>query len=242
MIFGHRELLSSLTSFHCLPDWQSPSDYDYLKGREPDQLAWEFLRRNKTYIAAFFEWLPVWQDWWRPDVATPSKAVDDGCAALCVKFGLSEKFGPRHPSSLMAPTFEDAFRPNVDILARWTDGVEMDFYHPPPPDCRNCIDVRIVAERPLEEQLERIRIMYDDMTRGAKHPKKANNQDALTYGTYLRILDALQAGASVAAIARAFAPDEDKSTSEDRVKKQKKRACGLVDFGYLALVRPHWRG
>lgn len=242
MIFGHQNLHSSLTDHHRQPDWRNAAEYAYLDGRAIDQIAWEFLRRNEAYRQAFFEWLPGWQAWWRPLVGCgpPPPDVDEGCTALCERFGLSDKFGPHHPASIMMPVFADRHRPNIQILGRWINGVKLDFYDPPPADCLNSFEVRVVADRPLEEQIDRIRIIYDEMLHGIKQPK-APKLTPGKYTTYLRILDGLESGAGMPEIAQTLYPLDGREAAYDRVKKQKAKALNLTDRGYLDLVRPLWR-
>lgn len=36
-----------------IPDWREASAYDYLHDLSPDELAWEWLRRNDSYRAAY---------------------------------------------------------------------------------------------------------------------------------------------------------------------------------------------
>lgn len=239
LIFGHRELHASLTDHHVRPDWRTPSDYGYLKGRGNDQIAWEFLRRSEAYQEAFFRWLPLWQNWWHPGVTVASSEVDEGCAALCGRFGLVAKLGPRHPASMIMPEFQERFRPNVQILARWIDGVELDFYEPPPADCLNSFDVRVVADRPLKEQIERIRIIYKDMVRGIERPKNAK-LTVIMYATYLRILDALEDRIDLPEITRTLHPKESGGAAYERVKQQKYAAVALANGGYRDLVRPRF--
>ena len=239
MIFGHSELAQSLTNHHMTPNWRDAADYRYLARRDNDQIAWEFLRRNSEYREAFFQWLPLWQRSRASGRTEDIAELDAACTTLCERFGLVEKFGPRHPASLIHPTFQDCFRPNVQVLAHRSNGHELNFYDPPPPDSLNNFDVRIVAERPLEEQLERISILYKEMVRGIRRPTNPK-LDASKYTIYLRILDALNSGAKLPEIVRGLHPEEVFETAYERVKKQKSAALAFAAKGYLEIVRPRF--
>ena len=228
----------------CWPNWRDAAAYDYLSKPFPDKWAWEYLRRNKDYAAAFSTFLPQWQGCFGkgeyPHPApTPDPALLELSERICRQFHLFPKGGLRNPNALMEPMFADDDLPHVEVLASWHDGKKLD-HRIGTPNSRYCVDVRIGAERPWEEQAERLKAIYANLTRGLKRPKPQRPQHSKNI-LYLRCFDADRAKVPLREIAGVIYPNEGGSdTSIGRVKKQIAKARALINGGYRVFVQRHW--
>jgi len=55
MVKSAKKAIKPVNQSNWRPDWKDASQYAYLKGASPRQLAWEFLRRNPQYHLKFQE-------------------------------------------------------------------------------------------------------------------------------------------------------------------------------------------
>lgn len=244
MILTPTMIADSILAPACWPDWRDASAYGYLSHNHPDKWAWEYLRRNQDYIDAFTAFLPVWQEccgMGEYPISNPplSPAVTELSNQICQRFHLSPHGGPRNPNALIEPMFADEYVPHVEVLASWHDGKKLDHLIGPP-KTGHWVDIRITAERPVEEQIERIKDIYAGLTVGLKRPKQQRPQPAKNI-LYLRCLDALKAEAEYREIAEILYPPEGSNAiTIDRVKKHIRKTRALVNGGYRTFVQRNW--
>lgn len=244
MILTPTMIADSILAPACWPDWRDASAYGYLSHNHPDKWAWEYLRRNQDYIDAFTAFVPVWQECWGKGEYPISNtlfspALIELSNQICQRFHLSPHGGPRNPNALVEPMFADEYVPHVEVLASWHDGKKLD-HQIGPPASGHCVDVRIVAGRPLGEQIERIKAIYANLTVGLKRPTAQRPQPSKNI-LYLRCYDAQAAGAENRQIAETLYPSEGgDTTSIERVKKHIRKAKALVNGGYVTFVRRRW--
>lgn len=236
---GDIAVSESLTDSLWLPIWTDESTYDYLRGAPSLQFAWEFLRRNDEYKREFTKWIVEWLRWWTqsPRLEKPKSVTQSACV-ICDYFGLSPEFGLRDPGSISPPVFQAMAQMGRQIISCWNDGVKTDFPHPRHPPSFG-MDVRIVSDVDLEQQLDFIRLAFNEFTRAnGNEPRGANRTHFLgdKYIDYLRVYDAVAWGGDMQLAASTLAPNN--QGVYERIKKQFKRAEELVYGGYLDLVRP----
>jgi len=225
-------------------DWKDPAQYEYVTELNDRELAWEFLRRNPDYIEGFKRWSALMQ-------CREVREADVLCDTLCEQFRLSKTIGLLNPylNALeqgqlgFAPTiFDGDDLPTQELLRYWIDGEEVSFMDDIPPlSSRLCMEVRIVAERPLEEQLDAIRDYYEWMHRRGDRPLKSEKPKTVRnrpqeFKNYLRILDAKIEGVLNADIAGVMYPGEVRKPAQDKISKQLKKANEWMSSGYLKLV------
>ena len=67
-------------------NWRDETNYDYIEKLDPSGLAWECLRRNPDYRAAFPEMTENEAAAWGLRFPGRSSAQSDGCEALLAAF------------------------------------------------------------------------------------------------------------------------------------------------------------
>jgi len=233
-------------------DWKNAEDYAFVLQLQDRELAWEFLRRNQDYVKGFSEWAALRQNISQKAAESSyrvsdeqcqewEQTLDQECDALCDQFGISKNFGIRHPDA-GAPLFEVEDVKVCEFLRYWIDGVELPLCDDLPPNTKLCMDVRVVAERSIDEQLAEIRRWYFSMREmyGEHLPTRTVGSIRLQkslYPEYLRILDAKSKGATNAEITAVLFPnDVDNIAAQKRLSERIKSARKIVNGGYLAIA------
>lgn len=230
-----------------ITDWRDSESFDYLwinRGEgiavHVNMIAWEFLRRNVEYISLeeVYKLLFVKM---KLNVAMEGDAGALNALErdICDKFGIVRAFGIRNPNAGMPPIFKNEFLPNCDLISYWCNGEKVGFGNDDVPD-GICMDVRIVAERPLHEQMDEIQAMYEKMTSAFAGKintidySKRDRSDVLI--NYIRIYDGWKEVGDIRCVSDIiYSGDEGRY---EKAKKQLRRAIELIDGGYKDIVRP----
>jgi len=253
------------------PEYRDPKQYDYIDELSDIELAWECLRRNSEYIEGFREWSSLMQHhsaafhsinsrsknttdieaFTQKAINTKTEA-DVLCDKLCERFRLSKNIGLLNPyvSALEQPgyiaflgtVFEVDDLPKPALLRLWVAGEEVPGFKAPL-NSDLCMDVRIVAERSIEDQLDSIKKFYEFMHRrghrSIQNAKQKTVRKRPQIKEYLRIFDARSAGLGNKEIAKVFYKElesNDPNYAQNQVSRYYSRAKKWVNFGYLKLI------
>lgn len=217
-----------------LPDWRDPSQYPPVKGTTGTQWAWEFLRRNTDYQAAYKELRHTVAGGINPDV--PSAEVDaeiDRLFKIVKTFRLVDGLYPPDP-----PTMSIS---NICFKSNWFRYYRLDRDQSIPKN--GMWDTKILMEFdlsfPVEIQLKQARKILRREGKGVSRYKADNLPD------YLRILDVKSTlpETTFSLIAKTIFPKlaEGENITKDhplveRVKEAYRVALKLRDHDYWKLV------
>ena len=237
-------------------DWHHPEDYEYLRAMIAKpiskqnltlrKLAWEFLRRNPEYVAAWRDWKRIHSqslydqnshmrerldatgatvDTIRHELAVFDAAPARQADTLCRTFGLILGRNPPSPEVFpLAPDFD----------------IEEDTGPEP------TMTVELSLVKPIGEQLDALRKLYqrereffrDDI---AAFPSARAKPRLQLYPEYIRLLDAANEGAQPAEIAEVLATEGrghhgGKHAFQKMIFDQIEEARQMAAAGYRTLV------
>jgi len=239
-----------------VPDWRNPADYRYTANLTPHQWAWEFLRRNEQYQAAYAAWRDCCEivDRRRPYLQStgdlPSTGSEEAAlldqdieamkqlnAAASRAFGLQSPVDPSYPAT------------HPGTLGNWAEAVGVSeiwqgkFYPLVPKPER--VGLEFDVTMPLGPQLEfakahlRRRQARLHGTGVIKVRKKTSRAQVKLYPTYLRVLDGHFAGVGpwrIGAVVFADLPNADGEQRKDRAISARDAGLALVNDGYRDLL------
>lgn len=216
-------------------DWRNEAQYSYTQFLHSQTWAWEFLRRNSKYIAAWRE-LQEAIAAFKEHPSDPEIALRHAFAeTACHEYGLLEFVDPKPSIVNRTPIW-------LGVL-----GVEISGFSSAPsdrakpwPGYPHFLDLSFNFHHPLSPQIERaVRILEICAERvqreagvKAENPRFRPNTERFTL--YLRILDARLSGTSIAEIGRTLFGD--KADSRKSAKGALKKASELADGGYRDLL------
>ena len=217
-----------------MPNWKDPKAYE--KKRDRTGWAWEFMRRNAKYRDDFAKAAKAWK-------AIPRKKFMYVGPGAIEAERLSRELGAKWGQ---LGAIAD---PSCDAVPKFTlsgptqpDGQQVDdFYYEPdqsghfiqkPEFATLTFDLR----RPLRPQLKRAGSLLQAREKRVKSIKPARSSET-TWGLYLRVLDAKEAGVKTSEIIAAIKAYKiiDYYAALDRVSDHLKRARQLRD-NPLALI------
>jgi len=214
------------------PDWRKP--YSYVARSDDEAIAFEFMRRNKSYWEAFASRAAVDPMEW-PAELPPSRFWSE--TTTPERFGLWKFCDPRRPLDAEArPWLESA-----SLTARYREAINTaetnkHFLYVFLEPGLWTVRVDLLVEGPIEEQIEFVRWLLKRAQRELNIDKiKAPRFRRRAFPRYLALLDARDDGASFKNIAK----DIGDGTSEaaiDRIKKQFRAAAALRDGGYRNIL------
>lgn len=219
-----------------MADWKNPGDYPSEKealGASLDLWAFCFLRRNKKFLNEFMEAKklphPKVDDTGQPVGWNQSPTgkvlknwgVEWPCLPEWIENGLSDspvRF-QKHP-----------------VYARSVKIEGMRYKLMPESEFRVVLEFDL--EAPLQAQLERAKKMLDASKNQIKEKLPADNRKQVAmYPLYLRVLDAMAAGATKAKIAEVFSLERPDGVTEKDIDNWKKAAEQLASEGYRQLAK-----
>lgn len=241
-------------------NWRDKECYAWIGPLCSRGLAWEFLRRNPEYRDDFEKYVDRVK-------SVGFEEAKDTEEALCRKYGLSMVQGLMNPFLRTTPLFHVEDSPGLIPLRHWSyegspyllrgkKGASFRLClgpHNGPIKCMSfsewigepdypCVDVRISAVRPLEEQIKILRKKYQEARKmsGLDTVRTARRRKEV-YPTYCRILDGLRSGANLNEIDNVLCADikgyaNRKAQGKRKVDEDKKAAEALMNGGYVALA------
>lgn len=204
-----------------MPDWRDPEAYAYTEGLHVHEWAWEFLRRNPDYRAA----------WEKYQVAA---AKGFGASwGVTTRFGISDPVDPAIPAPEGVPDWLET----VDsVLDQITDEEYVERYGDGAPDDLKEIFIFDVG-RPIKPQLEIAaawlrQAQQDALGKILEAPKVRRDNLVL----YLRLIDARDQGASIGERGRKLFPSVDEPNQRDSAKSALKTAERMAAEDYKRLL------
>ena len=228
--------------------WKNPTDYEFPDGSTPARWAWEFMRRNPDYRADYAEAakkLAQCPGNWLHGHGHKGKPAIRMMEALELSRERGFAWGQRDE---IADPAQDSVPPFLTVfpIAPNAEQVDLFFYRPmehapyvqKPEYATLTFDVR----RPLPAQLKRAMELLNSRKKQVD-PIKVPHKGSQQWPTYLRLLDADEAGVSTAEIIQAIEAYKclsneaaDGYTASDRVSDHRKRARELL-ADPLSLIR-----
>jgi hypothetical protein len=197
--------------------WRDPTKYPDAESTSLHRWAFEFLMRNPKYLREWDEALN-WQKAQLEAGASPLETVKR-IDALRARWGINSfhNWDEEHPLDT-ATQFDRAPRRTVAVSTR-DDRVRLEFD----------------LDKPVDPQIERARhTLNAEQQKRFPHFKRKRNQ-VQKFPIYLRVLDAIAAGASLEEMLKVFAYEND-NVDERTVSHWNTRATKLRDGGYRDLI------
>lgn len=237
-------------------DWTDSAAYEFIDDLPNDCLAWEFLRRSRTYRKDFNNWFPKWlalqaenlpyrhEDW---------APVHTEMQEICERWQLWYIYGPGIPTSSHPPGFKDfevPRPPDLISISTETEDIELfkDWSRYAP-----SMTVRIHLDQPLNEQLAYLERLIPQLieTNGIPKPPRLSHPDSRRqrkgiYARYIQLLDARDAGVGASEISKTLAQyksikERDLDAAKDAAKKDLKKAIDYSEHDYMSLYRLPYR-
>jgi hypothetical protein len=232
-----------------MPNWKNRTEYEFDDRLDRARWAWEFMRRNSEYRADYAESKAAWKaiprdghsHIYRGESAERALAADELSRKLGAKWG---QRGPIwDPSSDQVPPWFGAFpiEPDADEVDSYYRESEPGGLLEQVPEF---VTLTFDARMPIPPQLERAGAIIEarQLQVGTE---STVNKGLYIWPTYLRLLDALEAGASTPDIINGIetylelkdtGKDGARYPANDRISDHKKSALGLR-ANPLALLR-----
>lgn len=218
-------------------DWRNPENYAYTSTHDDAHWAWEFLRRDKRYCGAWERELPAGLERNQHDQRVRNLPVDHPSFFLVVggpepakTWGLDRWLNPANP----APTY---------LVSHWRPAFLVRFHvgHAPfpsfrgiPENSRPAVDpgkcaVIFDLGRSLIPQMKAAKAELEAWQKiwlaetGTAKPARKKRSIYAKFSHYLQVLDAKEAGATLAEIAETFpigGPDDDPLEAAGRTLEQ----------------------
>ncbi len=212
-------------------DWKKASDYpDEAESKliSPDRWAWEFLRRNKKFKAELEKAKKSQPSYLKENAESPI-----GWSNTPVGLVLCE-WGVEHPNltewiDARAVDTPVAFVKYPQFLRFGTiNGVDVDIARHE--STKLCLQFDLSS--PIEPQIQRAKatLMSNQKAKESTLTRRRNNERFERFPCYLRILDAIDAGAKNKEIADCL------FMADDTLAMAKKKAEALRDGGYKTIV------
>ena len=212
-----------------MSDWRNPDDYAYTEDLTYPQWAWEFLRRSSTYRTLWNEYSEFVEREFEGKQAGDPVLMPIGFFARGERLGLENQLpGPEVPAHQI---------PDL----KWSIGVMMkkvdDDDIPDHPAIRRFVfNLALPIEGQIQQMANELRLLkneYDEAGYPSIAPPNVRVRKDL-WRTYLRLLDAKLAGASIGEMGRVAYAD----TSDQRGNAQNalRRAEEFAESGYWQLL------
>lgn len=227
-----------------LPDWNDPNQYPPSTAN-PQQFAWEFLRRNRHY---------QWAYTWMSEVVDYEVSEGDvkytATSWVGKKFHLVSVVDPALDSSRVVPAF-DTKRTSWTTIAL-LQNLYRNFDLPPDPDDQHKVLLSFDLTQPikpqlseanrtlLEQQRARGRLHGHLQNPGTKQPSNRISDHSLLIN-YLRVLDAVACNVPVSELAEKLLPHipntyANEYGSSDRIKQWLIAATRFRDHDYIFIA------
>lgn len=212
-----------------MPDWRKPQEYTYTEKLNLRQWAWEFLRRSQAYRDLWNELNDFQEKEFEGKSAGDTVMMPLWLFSRGAELGLANQLpGPDCPAHEIS-----------DL--KWSLGVVLKKVNPDtvpdhPTIVRFAFNLALPIEQQLQEMSNELRILKQEYD-AAGYPAIASPNVRVRkdlWVTYLRLLDAKLAGASIGEMGRVVFAD----TSDQRGNAQNalRRARDFAESGYRQLL------
>jgi hypothetical protein len=235
-------------------DWRLEADYAYCQQLDLSGWAWQFLRRNPAYQADYIEFINLWRQleevygappnrdffkWkqdpraWRPE-ADITACGNEVCPGendqVLIECWLGAKWGFRKFPIDPAIPLPDALSWREFPIQ--IEAIEEGFFTPSPDTLALIFDLALPLPVQLEAAKHRLIAASNGRARSGQLAPRNLREGAPIWLAQLRILDALDTGASLSQIAQAPGLNPD----EKEVETVSKAALAMRDGGYRRLL------
>lgn len=211
------------------PDWKKEADYPAASDTSPDRWAWEFLRRNPYFKAEM-----------KQAMQEQSKAKETGTldiawnrqpvGAILKRWGVAVPYLPQWIESLGldSPVRFEAYPRDLDYASIEGRGYKLALAS----QSTRCLEFDLTAPIPPQlEKAKRMLLASQEMPALKELGVRArNNEQTAMFPRYLRLLDAIDAGAARKEIADYF------GDGDDKIARQLEKAEALRNGDYRSIL------